>query len=185
VFGDRTFGEVDMSVTLAITAFDITNGKRCVFRNTQPKYLNVKIADAVIASCCAPSYFDSYEFGGNNYIDGAMGGVNNPSIVAYDIASKEMGREPMQIHLTSYSTGAKKTNYLKTFRFWQLWDVPKVVDMLLSQAQENADEQMRYKPASSYQRVSMGSEHSSSSLDDFSDGNIAAMRLDADDAIVS
>jgi patatin-like phospholipase/acyl hydrolase len=183
VLGDKTFADVPKGVILAITAFDITNGKRCVFRNTQQKYLNFKLADAVIASCPAPSLFDAYRCLGVDYIDGAMGGVNNPSIVAYDVAVRELGLFPDNLILTSYATGRKPQDY-NNFRFWQLWDVPEVIDLLLSQSQENDHNQMRQKKGVHYQRIVMGSGYASGELDDTSSENARNMKLDSEKAYI-
>jgi patatin-like phospholipase/acyl hydrolase len=176
-FGSLTFGDLPVGVSLVVPAFNITEGKRCIFRTGEPRYKDVLISDAVIASCSAPSYFDAYSFGGSYYIDGGMV-INNPARVAVDLALR-CGYLVGDLKVLSYSTGHKKIDFLNMFKKWQLMDVVELIDLLLSEQQNTAHEQLVDAAGLKYRRIDMVIQNASGEIDDFSAVNTRAMALDA------
>lgn len=112
--GNRTLSET--KTRLVIPATDLVNGNVHVFKS---KYLaefvrdtDVKIADAVLASCAAPTYFDPKTVGEANYLlaDGGLW-ANNPSMVALTEAIGKLGLDKNQVKILSVGTGSKQVSY--------------------------------------------------------------------------
>ena len=70
---------------LIMPAVNLTKGKPHVFRSRHlPKAIHdsdIKIADAIIASTAAPTYFPHRQIGENSYVDGGMWAAD-PSMLA-------------------------------------------------------------------------------------------------------
>jgi patatin-like phospholipase/acyl hydrolase len=138
--GSRTLSET--KTRLVIPATDLVNGNVHVFKS---KYLNefvrdidVKIADAVLASCAAPTYFDPKTVGDANYMlaDGGLW-ANNPSVVALTEAIGKLGLNKNQIKILSVGTGSKQVDYelgsaeKKNWGALLGWEGTKLLDMIL------------------------------------------------------
>lgn len=63
-----------------VVATNYDNGKRMLF--TPSDTGSVDIADAVAASCAIPSWFPPVSIGGERYIDGSVGSLNNVDLLA-------------------------------------------------------------------------------------------------------
>src|SRR5438876_4258320 len=81
--GDLTFSQLDPPV--AINTVDLNSGMQ-VFWGL-PGLDDIRVADAVFASCALPGYFPPHEIGGRFYEDGAV-----DSNVTFD-AARAMGPE--------------------------------------------------------------------------------------------
>jgi hypothetical protein len=138
--GSRTLSET--KTRLVIPATDLVNGNVHVFKS---KYLDefvrdidVKIADAVLASCAAPTYFDPKTVGDANYMlaDGGLW-ANNPSVVALTEAIGKLGLNKNQIKILSVGTGSKQVDYelgsaeKKNWGALLGWEGTKLLDMIL------------------------------------------------------
>jgi patatin-like phospholipase/acyl hydrolase len=113
VFQDKTLSNT--KTRLIIPASDISNGNVFVLKsNYDPNFVrdkDIRIADAVLASCSAPTYFDPYKI--NKYLlaDGGLW-ANNPSLVALTEAlgrGFKISRE--NIRIISIGTGIGKKYY--------------------------------------------------------------------------
>lgn len=138
--GSRTLSET--KTRLVIPATDLVNGNVHVFKS---KYLeefvrdpNVKIADAVLASCAAPTFFDPKVVGEAKYLlaDGGLW-ANNPSMVALTEAIGKLGLEKSEVKILSVGTGSRQFGYeVREFkgRNWGLlgrWKGKKLLDLIL------------------------------------------------------
>ena len=137
--GDITLGEV--ATPLLITGSDITSGGVHVFKS---KYLAdlghsyvrdglVRLRDAVIASCAAPTFFDPAAVGEWLVADGGLW-ANNPSILALTEAVSKFRKSIDQVHILSIGTGHSVNLYGRS-KSWGLltgWGRAKLVSYLLS-----------------------------------------------------
>lgn len=144
VFQDATLS--DAKTRLIIPATDIGNGGVHVFKSNYDKNFvrdcKVKVVDAVLASCSAPSYFAPARVGPYQLSDGGLW-ANNPSLVAVTEALSRLSAERSQIRLLSLGTGAGKNYYpvsKKTARwgFVTGWGMLKFISMLMNLQSETA-----------------------------------------------
>lgn len=116
-FGDHKLGEIECT-RLIMPAVNLTKGKPHVFRSchlpTAVHDRNVRIADAVIATTAAPTYFPHRQIGDCAYVDGGVWAAD-PSMLAVAEAirvqqfAKQLDPDaPIvtnNIHLLSVGTG--------------------------------------------------------------------------------
>jgi patatin-like phospholipase/acyl hydrolase len=138
VFQDATLS--DAKTRLVIPATDIGNGGVHVFKsNYDERFVrdrNVKVVDAVLASCSAPSYFEPARVGPYQLSDGGLW-ANNPSLVAVTEALSRLGAERAQIKLLSVGTGIGKNYYplsqnRGSWGFVTGWGMLKFISMLMN-----------------------------------------------------
>lgn len=138
VFQDATLA--DAKTRLIIPATDIGNGGVHVFKSAYDANFvrdrNVKVVDAVLASCSAPSYFAPARVGPYQLSDGGLW-ANNPSLVAVTEALTRLGTERSHIRLLSVGTGIGKNYYplINGARRWGFltgWGITKFISMLLN-----------------------------------------------------
>ncbi len=116
-FGDHTLGDIECT-RLIMPAVNLTKGQPHVFRSTHlPKAIHdkdIKIAEAIIATTAAPTYFPHRQIGENAYVDGGVWAAD-PSMLAVAEAiriqqfSKQLDPDaPIvtnDLHLLSVGTG--------------------------------------------------------------------------------
>ena len=116
-FGEHTLGDIH-GTRLIMPAVNLTKGEPHVFRSTHlPKAFadkDIKIAEAVIASTAAPTYFPHRQIGDNAYVDGGVWAAD-PSMLAVAEAIRiqqflkqlepEASIVTNNIHLLSVGTG--------------------------------------------------------------------------------
>ena len=132
-----------------ITSSDITTGGVHVFKSRYLEDLGepylrdgqVRLRDAILASCAAPTYFDPRLVGGYLLADGGLW-ANNPTIIAVTEAMSRF-RQPLgKIRVLSVGTGHSASFYTQR-RAWGLltgWGHQKLVPYVLglqSQASTN------------------------------------------------
>lgn len=119
--GDRTLG--DVPVPLILPAVDIGQGCVHVFKSAYDKNFHrdpaVRVADAVLASCAAPLYFDPVVVNPGEYqlADGGLW-ANNPALVAAVDAHYRLGVSLDDIRVLSVGTGTSKTFYPRSETRW-------------------------------------------------------------------
>ena len=131
VFKDVTLGQVP--VPLVLPAVDIVNGCAHVFKSKYDDGFvrdpNVRVADAVLASCSAPAYFDPHLVEDKYLlIDGGLW-ANNPSLMAAVDAHYRLGIPLKDLRVLSVGTGKSKAYYPlsagkwrdRLVRSWQGW----------------------------------------------------------------
>lgn len=141
-FSTKTLGEVKRP--LIVPATDIGNGCVHVFKSAYHgdfvRDTNVPIADAVLASCSAPTYFDPFflpQHGSYLLADGGLW-ANNPALVAAIDAHKRLNIPLENINVLSIGTGVSKQFYApfqNTRRHWgflNAWKPSKFIAMLLN-----------------------------------------------------
>lgn len=138
VFEEATLA--DAKTRLIIPATDIGNGCVHVFKSSYDERFvrdrNVKVVDAVLASCSAPSYFSPARVGAYHLADGGLW-ANNPSLVAVTEALTRLNVDRSEIRLLSVGTGIGKNYYPisnsdKKWGFITGWGVAKFISMLLN-----------------------------------------------------
>ena len=119
--GDRTLG--DVQVPLILPAVDIGHGCVHVFKSAYDPHFHrdpgVRVAEAVLASCAAPLYFDPVVLTPGQYqlADGGLW-ANNPALVAAVDARYRL-RVPLEnIRVLSIGTGTSRTLYPRTPTSW-------------------------------------------------------------------
>lgn len=110
-FGDKTFSKKDLIVDLIVTSVDITTAKPRLYKSNYLSKNNTrideKLADAIVASASAPTYFPiTKEMEYSSYlIDGGVV-ANNPSLIALiDGVMLKKERNFENIVLVSIGTG--------------------------------------------------------------------------------
>ncbi len=156
---DHVFGDTrlkDIKVPLIIPATDIGNGCVHVFKSAYHDEFvrdpNVKVADAVLASCSAPTYFDPHLVDGKYLLcDGGLW-ANNPAVVAMIDAQKRLGIKLEDLLILSIGTGIGKQYYSpqnnpkKSFFGWGFitkWERNKFIDMILNLQAENSTNMLK------------------------------------------
>ena len=139
--GSKTLSET--LIKLIIPATDIKNGSVHVFKSSYlPEFVrdkNVKISDAILASCSAPTFFDPQKVGDSNYnlADGGLW-ANNPSMVALTEAIGKLGIDRNNLKIFSIGTGFSHSTYdiestmKKSWGFFQNWESRKLLNLILN-----------------------------------------------------
>lgn len=134
LFAEATMAEAKQR--LVIPATDVSNGNVFVIKSTYlPTFVrdrDIRIADAVLASCAAPSFFDPVRVGEYLLADGGLW-ANNPSFLAYTEAIGKLGVGADQVRLLSVGTGTGHQCYDagRFRRRWGLatgWKGPRLID---------------------------------------------------------
>lgn len=140
-FGDKTLKQT--KTNLIIPATNIGEGVVHVLKSAYDgKFVrdpNVKISDAVIASCSAPTFFDPHKIGPYVLSDGGLW-ANNPALVSIIDAKRRLGANIDEIRMLSIGTGSEEFSYPQKrakcdwlMRYGVAWWGPKkLVDLLLS-----------------------------------------------------
>lgn len=143
----KTLGEI--ATPLLITSSDIGSGGVYVFKS---KYLqevgrdyvrdgNVPLADAILASCAAPTYFDPAAVGNYLLADGGVW-ANNPSIIALTEAMSAFGQGLGDVSILSLGTGHAALFYRRQRNWGALtgWGGVKLFAYMMSaQSQASAN----------------------------------------------
>ena len=113
IFGDRTFS--DAKTRLMVTATNVSDGMPWVFKSLYHERLtrdkSVKLADAVLASCSAPLYFNPYEHNQQLLADGGLW-ANNPALAALvETLGHNIDVKRYKIRLLSIGTGINIKHY--------------------------------------------------------------------------
>ena len=143
VFNDITLGQ--LAKPLILPATDVGNGGVHVFKSAyDPTFIrdrSVKVRDAVLASCSAPTFFDPHKV--NEYLlsDGGLW-ANNPALVAAIDAQKRLGINYDDIQVVSIGTGHSKVAYgLKHKGGWGFatgWKHKEFINFMLSLQSQSA-----------------------------------------------
>ena len=152
--GDMLLGQV--KIPLILPAVDISNGCVHVLKsNYDPTFTRdykVRVSDAVLASCSAPTYFDPIVIDDKyRLVDGGLW-ANNPSLVATIDAKYRLNIPLENIRVLSIGTGKSKVFYPQSegklrdylLRSWQGWGFvtrwkrSKFIDLILNLQSENA-----------------------------------------------
>lgn len=129
----------DAKTRLVIPATDIANGGVHVFKSAyDPGFVrdpNVKVVDAIVASCSAPSFFTPTKVGHYLLCDGGLW-ANNPALVALTEALTRLGMARADLRLLSVGTGIGKHYYPVGARHWFWgfvagWGIKRFISMLL------------------------------------------------------
>lgn len=166
VFGDKKLSE--LTTKLIIPSTDISNGCVHVFKSGySPDFVRdkeVKLRDAVLASCSAPMFFDPVKV--NEYLltDGGVW-ANNPSLVAVVEALSRFEKDLSKIKLLSLGTGISKSLYninKAESRKWGIatgWKRQELIELILNlQSQTAANIVRLLLPPSNYLRINFESE---------------------------
>jgi patatin-like phospholipase/acyl hydrolase len=143
----------DIEIPLILPATDIGNGGVHVFKSSYHNEFvrdkNVPVAEAVLASCSAPTYFPPTLAARDQYLlaDGGLW-ANNPAFVAVIDAQKRLNVEKNLLKVLTIGTGIAKQFYpIKKFtNRWGLgwgfagkWGHGKFIEMLLNLQSQNAN----------------------------------------------
>lgn len=171
-FGNRTLSNI--STRLLIPATDIANAQVHVFKSAYSEEFvrdkDVRLADAVLASCAAPTYFAPAYVDPYLLADGGLW-ANNPALVGFMEAISRLGVKPADVKLLSIGTGTGEKYYPVATRGrpWGVvtgWGGTQLVDLLLNLQSKNTDNMMKLMlPPEQYLRINFFRE-SKLSLDD-------------------
>ena len=154
VFHDKTLS--DIAVPLVLPSVDIGNGCVHVLKSQYHREFvrdqNVRVSDAVLASCSAPTYFDPHVVNDTyQLVDGGLW-ANNPSLVAAIDAHYRLGVPLEDIRVLSIGTGKSTTFYPRSKGKWKdrlvyswqgwgfatRWGGSKFIDLILNLQSDNA-----------------------------------------------
>ena len=113
VFGDKRFN--DAKTRLMVTATNVSDGMPWIFKSLYHESLTrdqgVKLADAVLSSCCAPVYFNPYQVNDQLLADGGLW-ANNPALVALaETVGHNIDIKKYKIRILSLGTGVNIKYY--------------------------------------------------------------------------
>ena len=153
VLGTTTLGHV--TTPLILPSVDISNGCVHVSKSRYDRNFvrdpHIRVSDAVLASCAAPTYFDPVIVN-NKYqlVDGGLW-ANNPSLVATIDAYYRLGISLGQVRVLSIGTGKSKAFYARSQGKWKdrllrcqgwgfltRWQSSKFIDLIFNLQSENA-----------------------------------------------
>jgi uncharacterized protein len=147
----EVFGELKLSdakTKLLIPATNIERGEVHVFkspyRSDYVRDKNVKVADAVMASCSAPTYFNPRQVGPYLLADGGLW-ANNPALVGYIEAVGKLSIRKEDIKILSIGTGLGYTGYeinnhkKRIWGFLSGWNRTQLVESILSLQSQSAE----------------------------------------------
>ena len=153
-FGETLLGEI--KIPLILPAVDIGNG--CVhvlksgYDSRFTRDYRVRVSDAVLASCSAPTYFDPASIADRyRLVDGGLW-ANSPSLVAAIDANYRLKIPLKNLRVLSIGTGRSRIFYPRSdgkfkdhlFRRWQGWGFvtrwkrSRFIDLILNLQSENA-----------------------------------------------
>lgn len=153
IFGETTLG--DVGVPLILPAVDIDNG--CVhvfkskFHDAFLRDVDVRVSDAVLASCSAPAYFDPHIVQEYQVVDGGLW-ANDPSLVAAIDAHYRLEVPFEDLRVLSIGTGTSRSFYPRSagkwrdrlVRSWQGWGIAtrwqgsRLLELILNLQSTNA-----------------------------------------------
>ena len=151
-FGDAKLGDIE--TPLIIPATDIGNGCVHVFKSSYHSEFvrdkDVRVVDAVLASCSAPTYFPPFYLPGKQPYLLADGGLwaNSPSLIAAIDAKHRLDANLNDLRILSIGAGKAKSFYpIRAFQkrgifgwgFVTRWGSGKFIDMILSLQAETAN----------------------------------------------
>ena len=141
-FGDRKLS--DVTVPLMIPATDIGNACIHVFRSAYhgdfAMTRDLRVVDAVMASCAAPTFFDPHVVDDYLMADGGLW-ANDPSLAATLEAKQYFGADLEDVRVLSIGTGSGRSFYSQATRWrhkllgWGLatrWGAAKFINMSLN-----------------------------------------------------
>jgi patatin-like phospholipase/acyl hydrolase len=106
MFSDNTMQAAKQRLLIPTT--DVSNGNVFVIKSpylsTFVRDKNIRLVDAVLASCAAPSFFDPVRVGEYLLADGGLW-ANNPSFVAYTEAVGKLDIDQDDVRILSIGTG--------------------------------------------------------------------------------
>lgn len=113
VFQNNMFS--DVKTRLMITATNVSDGMPWVFKSAYHERLTrdqgVKLADAVLSSCCAPIYFNPYEMNDQLLADGGLW-ANNPALAALtETLGHNIDMKKYKIRMLSLGSGVNVKSY--------------------------------------------------------------------------
>lgn len=161
-FGDRKMS--DVRIPLLLPATNIGQGIVHVFKSPyDPSFVrdgSVRIADAVLASCSAPTFFRPHEVNSYALADGGLW-ANNPALVSIVDAVRRFNCRLDELHLLAIGTGSEEFAYpdvkAKAFgliRYGLAWWGPKkFIDLLLSLQSQTSDNMSKLLLGDRYMRL--------------------------------
>jgi patatin-like phospholipase/acyl hydrolase len=144
IFGNKKLG--DCSFPLLIPATDIANGSVYVFKsqydNNFVRDKDILVADAVLASCSAPTYFDPQYVGDYLMADGGLW-ANNPTLVAAVEAKRRFAQPLENLRILSIGTGESRLSYsMKSsclgWGFLTRWNKSQLIELILNLQMQSA-----------------------------------------------
>lgn len=113
IFQDKKFN--DVKTRLMVTATNVSDGMPWIFKSLYHEKLTrdqgVRLADAVLSSCCAPVYFDPNQVNNQLLADGGLW-ANNPTLVGLSEALGEnIDIKKYKIRILSLGSGTNIKNY--------------------------------------------------------------------------
>ncbi len=178
VFGEQLVGEIT-KCRLLVPAVDITMGRTVVYKTPHLPGLtrdrHYKIADVLMATTAAPTFFPHASLGGNGaVVDGGLW-ANNPSLVAYTEAMKiieSAGRDcdprfdSSDIQILSIGTGEPRYSLAPPADHAGIgWWGPRVFDVASISQSQGVSFQLQYLLGERYKRVNFELPDASWTLD--------------------
>jgi len=113
-FGHVTLG--DIQHPLMIPATNIEAGTVFVMKTNYADFkrdAKIRLVDAILASCAAPTYFKPHEIGNHFLADGGLW-ANNPTLMAIIEAKFRFYQDINKVRVLSIGTGRCETKYTRT-----------------------------------------------------------------------
>lgn len=105
IFGDKRLG--DMKTDFMCLAYNVDDEEPVLFKSYKDEFKDIKVWEAVKASCSAPTFFDSHKINGKHLADGGVD-RNSLCLVSYIEMLKLYPNE--NIKIAHFGTGDYKKN---------------------------------------------------------------------------
>ena len=136
-FGDRRLGDVKVPLLLPVT--DIEKGEIHILKSgyttEDNRDLEVRVSEAVLASCASPVFFSPVELGTTLVADGGLWAYN-PALVAVLEAVRQFGVRFADLRILSMGTGRARNYYANGLKKrWGVvtgWEGGKLIEMLVA-----------------------------------------------------
>lgn len=145
IFGEQKLSEA--KTKLLIPSTNIERGEvhviKSPYKSDFVRDRNVKVADAILASCSAPTFFNPHQVGPYLLADGGLW-ANNPALVGFIEAVGKLSVRKENIKILSLGTGMGYTGYeinnheKKVWGFLSGWKRTQLIESILSLQSQSA-----------------------------------------------
>lgn len=140
ILGDVRLGEIDR--ILIVPAVNESLGRPVIFRNTEPRHLDLRLVDIVMASAAAPLYFPLHRIHGHRYADGGLV-ANAPALLAsaeltrtFSVPANRQKVVSIGTTLTSPMSGVSDTRHDWWGGLRWIWGGGRLQELLMSGQQD-------------------------------------------------
>lgn len=176
----------EIKIKILIPAFNASKGTTKIFKSLQEKDENFLLADVVLASAAAPTYFDAYKIGNDWYEDGGLGYNNPADLILQEMQANILGcnYNLRDFNILSCTTGFRTPTTVEKIKAGLVGRAKQTFENVLREqdlkVHNNLTHAYKHIVHGEYVRVEAVKENSALKIDDGSNKNIKAMLKDGE-----